>query len=267
MKRGVVVSDTHPGSFYGLLPPDFITYEGVPKLQNKGQEFLWKCWLDFANRVERFEPHFVIVNGDIVDGPQRKQHGAELSLSSWRDQKQASIACLKVLRSVTRKAKWYFTQGTPYHTGHFGEAEEDIAEAMGATPYPSVGSGKLCRETLTLDVDGVIVEAAHHISFAAVYPATPMEKEAKSSLLAQVVPDLMIRSHVHRHKQIDNRIVTTPCWQLQTRFGRKNSVHQVVPSIGGTYIAIDPSAKKSGHTPCKIDFELYELPPVGIAKL
>src|SRR5262249_8643486 len=143
MRRGIVVSDTHCGSFYGLLPPDFLTFEGVPKLQNVGQQYLWKCWLDFSIRAEEFKPDFVIANGDLVDGLQFKNHGAELSLSNWKDQRDAAIKCLKVLRSVTRKAKWYFVQGTPYHVGNFGEAEEDIAEAMGATPYPSVGTGKL----------------------------------------------------------------------------------------------------------------------------
>src|SRR5215469_6241546 len=130
MKRGVCVSDLHSGSSYGLLPPDFVTFDGVPKLLNSGQEYLWKCWLDFCNRAEAFDPDFVIVNGDDVEGLQRKQDGAELCLSNWKDQRDASIKTLKVLRSVTHRAKWYFTKGTPYHTGHFGEAEEDIAEAM-----------------------------------------------------------------------------------------------------------------------------------------
>lgn len=264
-KRVVVVSDTHNGSFYGLLPPEFITYEGVPKLQNAGQEFLWECWLHFVNCVEEFSPHAVILNGDIIDGPQRKQHGAELSLPDARDQRRAAIATLKVLRSVTRKAKWYATQGTPYHVGHFGDAEEDIAEAMGCTPYPSVGAGNLCREVLRLDVDGVILEAAHHIGFAPVNRSMPLERELRAAWAEPA--DLMIRSHVHYHKMVDNRAVTTPCWQLQTRFGRKSSVHHVKPSIGGTYIRIDPSAKKRGHTPCQVDWELYQTPALPVVKL
>jgi hypothetical protein len=272
MKKLAVVSDLHCGSFYGLLPHDFITFEGVPKLQNIGQKYLWECWLDFVTRVEAFAPDAVIVNGDCVDGMQRKSHGAELSLSSWKDQRGACIQTLKVLRSVTRKAKWYFTQGTPYHVDHFGDAEEDIAEAMDATPYPCYGSGKLCRETLTLRVDGLIVEAAHHIGFASVYPTTPIQKEILATLLDVVVngvpqPDLQIRSHVHNHTYVmQNRchMLTSPCWQLQTRYGRKNSVHRLKPHIGGLLIEADYKAKEN---PFRIRYEGYKLPDIEIAEL
>lgn len=264
MKRGIVVSDLHCGSFYGLLPPNFLTFEGVPKILNAGQEYLWQCWLDFANRVEDFQPHFVLVNGDVVDGMQRKNHGSELSLTNWKDQREAAVKSLKVLRSVTRKAKWYFTQGTPYHVSHFGEAEEDIAEAMSATAYPSVGSGKLCREVLTLDVDsGFLLQAAHHVGFASVYTTTPLEKERQASKAAGRNLSLQIRSHVHNHTEVMKggcRIVTSPCWQLQTRFARKSSVDRLLPDIGGLFIEID---KGKSH----VWAETYELPEVQIAKL
>jgi hypothetical protein len=44
MKRGVVVSDLHCGSIYGMLPPQFETFDGTVKLQNAGQDCFWKCW-------------------------------------------------------------------------------------------------------------------------------------------------------------------------------------------------------------------------------
>jgi hypothetical protein len=44
MKRIAVVSDLQCGSIFGMLPPDFMTGEGVPKLQNPGQRYLWECW-------------------------------------------------------------------------------------------------------------------------------------------------------------------------------------------------------------------------------
>jgi hypothetical protein len=276
MKRLAVVSDLHCGSIYGLLPPDFLTFEGVPKLQNAGQKYLWECWLNFCGIVEDFDPHAVIVNGDDVDGLQRKNDGSELSLTNWKDQKDAAIKTLKVLRSVTRKAKWYFTQGTPYHTGHFGDAEEDIAEAMDATAYPSLGTGKLCRETLTLAVDGgVIIEAAHHISTASVYKTTPLEKEMQATWMNVVnnecpLPDLQIRSHVHNYSNVEQglgRAITTPCWQLQTRYARKKSVHRLMPHIGGVLVEADYQAKKRGTSACQVRREIYKLPPVKIAQL
>ena len=273
MKRGIVVSDLHVGSWDGLLLRGYVTSEGVEKLQNPGQEYLEQCWLDFVNRVERFDPDFVIANGDLVDGPQRKSQGAELSLPNPRDQKEACIAALRPLRAVTRRAEWFFTQGTPYHVSYWGEAEEDIAQAMGATPYPSVGSGKLCREVLKMDFEGVILEAAHHIAFSSVYKATPLEKEVQATWMAHAVhkailPDIQIRSHVHTKRALHHPTgitVTTPCWKLQDRFPRKSSLYRILPDIGGTYITLDGQAKLEGRRCCDAWFEPYDLPPLPIA--
>jgi hypothetical protein len=271
MKKGIVVSDIHCGSMYGILPPDFVTFEGVPKLQNPGQEYLWKCWLDFVNRVEHFEPDFVIVNGDAVDGPQKKSEGAELSLASPKDQKDAAIKTLRVLRSVSRKAKWFFTQGTPYHVGNYGASEEDIAEAMDATPYASLGTGKLCRETLRLPVGDVLVEAAHHVSFSSTYKSTPLEKETQAHWMASathgiVLPDIQIRSHVHHYRKLETStglILTSPCWQLQTRYARKNSTVRLLPDIGGVFLKIH--GKLKGEPWYEVHAERYKLPPMPIA--
>lgn len=273
MKKLAVVSDLHAGHQTALLPPNFITYEGVPKLQNVGQEFLWRCWLDFCKRTEAFNPDIVIVNGDCVEGMQRKDDGFGLSLQDWKDQRGAAIAALKVLRSVTRKAKWFHTQGTPYHTGSYGNAEEDIAEAMGALPYNGIGTGKLCKEVLTIQVDGgVIVEAAHHVSFSSVYRATPLEKEAQATWQDVVnnevpLPDIQVRSHVHNYtclEQAKQILVTTPCWKLQDRYARKASVHRIKPHLGGIFITADYQAKKRGDPACKVLRETYKLPPVPI---
>lgn len=275
MKRGVCVSDLHCGSTYGMLPEGFVTFEGIPKLQNIGQKYLWECWLHFTTLVEDWNPDFVIVNGDDVDGMQDKQRGAELCLGNWKDQRDACIKTLKPLRAATKRAVWLFTMGTAYHTGHFSEAEEDIAEAMEASPYSGPGGGKLCHDVATLKIDdGVIIEAAHHISFASVYRSTPLEKEAQATWHDVVnneapLPDLQIRSHVHNYSQLEQGkqlMVTTPCWQLQNRFPRKSSVHRNIPHIGGIFIEADYEAKKRGEPACRVKRKLYKLPPLPVTE-
>jgi hypothetical protein len=277
-KKGVVVSDLHAGSIYGILPPDFVTYEGVPCTPNIGQEYLWDCFTDFCQRVGVFKPDFVIINGDMIDGKQHRNDGAELKLPDWRDQRLAAQAALLYLQGYAPGAKWYFTQGTPYHVGNFGDAEENIAEALGAEKYHSVGTGRLCREVLWLEVEGVILEAAHHIAVAAgFYRLTPLDREAQWSAISakdasKGVPksDLLIRSHVHTYsygEHASKQIVTTPCWQLQTRYMRKQSVHRMHPDIGGIFITVDGEAKARGNAPCLIQKELYKLPAVPITSL
>src|SRR5467141_3428442 len=99
MKRGICVSDLHCGSIYGLLPPSFETFEGVLRLPNPGQEYLWRCWDDFTNRAGRFSPDFIIVNGDLLDGMQQKNKGSELALNAPFDQSRAAVETLRLLKA------------------------------------------------------------------------------------------------------------------------------------------------------------------------
>lgn len=278
MKRGIVVSDLHCGSIYGLLPPNFVMFDGVRRDQNPGQQYLWECWRDFCARAARQRADFVIVNGDCIDGKQHRNDGSELALAAWEDQSAAATQTLALLRKATPRAKWYFTQGTPYHVGHFGGAEESIAAELRAQQYDSLGTGRLCREVLWLDVEGVIIEAAHHITpSTGFYRLTSLDREGQWSALSgkdatKGVPkaDLLIRSHVHYFgyaEHASKQIVTTPCWQLQTRYMRKFSVHRMHPDIGGLLLEIDGEAKSRGCAPASIQKELYALPAVGVTKL
>lgn len=278
MKKLCIVSDTQCGSIYGLLPPGFLTAEGVEKILNAGQRYLWDCWLDFGQRTKEFKPDAIIFNADAIDGRQRKQEGTELSLNLVSDQVRAAIQCLKVLKKSAPNAKWYFTRGTAYHVGQAGQDEEEVARALGGEKYPSVGTGVYVREVLWLDVEGVIIEAAHHIGVSqGFYRLTQLDKEMQWSAMAakdetKGIPkaDLLIRSHVHNFQHAEHASkqgLVTPCWQLQTTFMRKNSTYRMLPDIGGVFIEVDGSAKKRGKPPCRILKELYPLPPVTVAKL
>ncbi len=278
MKKLAVVSDLQCGSIFGMLPPNFITSEGIPKLQNAGQKYLWECWIDYADRLKEFKPDAIIVNGDLIDGPQRKQESTELSLPLLFDQTEAAEMCLRVLQKRRPDMKWYFVQGTEYHVGRAAMHEEQIAKAMGAIKYPSLGSGVYVREVLWLDVDGVIIEASHHVSVTqGFYRLTALDREMQWSAMAakdnsKGVPkaDLLIRSHVHNFQAAEHASkqgAVTPCWQLQTRFMRKASVYRLMPDIGGIFIEIDGEAKKKGRPPCRILKELYPLPPITVAQI
>lgn len=278
MKKIAVVSDTQCGSIFGMLPPEFITSEGVPKSQNAGQKYLWECWEDCTDVIGQYSPDAIIFNGDAVDGMQRKQEGTELSLPLLLDQEKAAISTLRVLKRKCSKAKWYFVQGTEYHVGRCALHEEHIAEVIGGERYWSIGAGHLVREILWLDVEGVIIEAAHHIGVSqGFYRLTQLDKEMQWSAMAakddtKGVPkaDLLIRSHVHNFQHAEHASkqgLVTPCWQLQTRFMRKGSTYRMLPDIGAVMITVDGKAKQKGRSPFRVEKELYKLPPVTVTKL
>jgi hypothetical protein len=264
-----------------MLPPDFKTFDDTPVSQTNGQRWLWDCWLHFAEKSGIFAPDFVIVNGDVVDGPQRKNEASELKLVSPNDQiRAATDVLLELKKMLPPVCKWYFTQGTPYHVGNWGAAEEAVAQNLGAEKYHSIGMGEFCKEVLWLHAgNGVIIEAAHHISTGVgFYRSTAMDRELQWSAMAgkdasKGIPKvaLTIRSHVHNYTDVGHATkqgFTTPCWQLQTRYARKASVHRLHPDIGGVFMWVDETKtdKRLCH-PCRFEPETYDLPPVQVTNL
>jgi hypothetical protein len=276
-KAVLVVSDPHCGSIFGMLPPDFTTSDDKTVGQNVGQKHLWQCWVDMGQAVAAHPIVAVVVNGDVIDGAQGAQRGTELALPMLADQALAAEMCLRDLRGrLKERAKWYFVQGTEYHDSAAGREVESVARGIGATPYVGPGTGRYSREALDLDVDGVVLNFAHHISASGgLYRATAPDREGVWSALGGKegkVPraDVVVRSHVHCFTHVEHpskHVVVTPCWQLQTRFMRRKSYYRMVPDIGVVLLWIDGAAKKKGEDPVVVQKLLYPLPPLKPVKL
>lgn len=273
-KRIGIVSDLHCGSIFGLLPPGFITSDGHEAKPNAGQEYLWKCWKDSAENIGPLDA--LIVNGDAIDGCQQAQRGTELCLPMLEDQAEAAYQAIKFFREKCEHPKIYVVAGTEYHSQKAAREEEIVAQRLEAVRYQGLGTGRYCREVLDLEVDGAIINVSHGISVAGgLYRATPPDREGVWSALAGKTgkaprADICIRSHAHNFVHVEHgskHIVVTPCWQLQTRYMRKNSVYRMMPDIGMILLEIDGYAKRKGEDPCEVVKRLYPLPEPKIAHL
>jgi hypothetical protein len=274
----LVVSDLHCGSIYGMLPPDFKTSADAVVKQNPLQQYSWKCWLDLARRVKDLPIAAVVVNGDVVDGGQQAQHGTELSLPMLEDQGRAAQDTLFELFRNLPSCPHFYTQGTEYHDSKAGREAELIAKNLGGKKYGQLanGTGIYSREFLDLEIDGVIVNFAHGISVAGgFYRATAVDREGIWSALAGKegkLPkaDAVIRSHCHFFVHVEHaskHIAITPCWQMQTRYMRKNSIYRMLPDIGAMIIWLDGDLKKKGEDPIVIRKIMYPLPPINTTKI
>jgi hypothetical protein len=272
----LVVSDLHCGSIFGMMPPGFIGKAGAVINQNPGQKYLWECWEHLAARVKETPIAAVVVNGDVIDGRQEAQRGTEMALPLQGDQVRAAEVCLKHLKESTGAAEWFFTQGTEYHDHKAGEAVEGVAEALGARQYRGAGTGEYSREVLDLEIEGVVINVAHGISCSGgLYRTTAPDREAVWSALAGKegkLPkaDALIRSHAHYFTHVEHptkHAVVCPCWQLQTRFMRKNSVYRMVPDIGALFIWVDGEAKARREDPIVVKKLLFDLPKIGTTRL
>lgn len=273
MKKIAVVGDFHCGSIFGMLPAKFETSEGVIKPQNAGQRYLWECWQHACDYIVKQKVDAIVVNGDVIDGMQRAQRGTELSLVLTTDQRAAAVETLLPLASL---APMYFVQGTEYHDLKAGQAVEEVAKTLNAVRYDGPGTGRYSREVLDLEVDDVVLNFSHGIGVGSgFYRATPYDREGIFSALAgkdgkMPKADVVVRSHAHFFLHLEHaskHMVGVPCWQLQTRFMRKNSVYRMLPDIGFVILHIDGDAKREGFDPCVVQKVLYSLPRVNTVKL
>jgi hypothetical protein len=275
MRRILCVSDIHPGSIFGMLPPDFVASTGMPVHQAVWQRYLWECWLDMIAWATKAPLDAIVVVGDVVEGKQFKGHCSELCLPLVLDQEEASQAILGPLIAKA-KCKTYFVKGTFYHDDELGRSVDNVAKGLKATVYDGLGTGKYAKEVLDLDVDGVVLDFSHGISVSGgLYRAVSIDREALWSALAgkaDQVPkaDVIIRGHAHYFVHVEHSSkhgLILPAWQLQTSFMRKNSRYRMIPDIGAVVLEIDGEAKKRGEDPCRLRKKLYPLPPQRLVHL
>ena len=271
--RVAVISDTQVGSIYGTMPKDFMSGDDRRIDLNPGQAYLYRCWVDMCQRLRGIAPDIIVFNGDEIDGQQeaRGQKGTELCLPLIADQCRAfrQLADMAISSCPTRPSI-YAVAGTSYHVGLANSHIEQLMEHLGAEPYYGPGTGKYSREVLDLEIDGVDINFAHHISVSGgLYRATAPDREAVWSALAgkegkMAKADALVRSHVHHYVHVEHEskhAVITPCWQLQSQFMRRHSVYRMLPSLGIVWLKVDPEAKRAGEDPIIVRKVLYKLPP------
>lgn len=268
MKRILCVSDIHAGSVYGLLPPDFTASTGQPVPQHSWQQYLWDCWLHMIAWATASPLDAIVVVGDVVEGKQFKSHCAELCLPLVADQEDAAEAILRPLLKQSN-CKVYFVKGTFYHDDELGRSVDNVAKTLKAEGYEGLGTGKLAKEVLDLDVGGVVVDFSHGISVSGgLYRAVAIDREALWSALAgkegsAPKADVIVRGHAHYFCHVEHvtkHALILPAWQLQTSYMRKNSRYRMLPDLGAVVLEIDPEAKKRGDDPCQVRKRIYKLP-------
>jgi predicted phosphodiesterase len=254
----------------GLCPPDVVLADGNPLILNKGQQYLYQCWQHLLEVSAEVKPDILIINGDLVDGEQRRSLGKEALSTMVTAQQKAAVSLLAPLARTAKEV--YVIHGSAYHDGAQGEFVEPIAEQLGAV---GEHEGWHARPFLDLDVDGVLINVQHGIGTASgFYQSTPLDKEAMWSVVSGVdhdrpKADLIIRAHIHRfvHLEFPRRhVVVLPAWQLQTAYMRRRSYYRMLPDVGAVLFDIFPEAKRVGEDPIVVRKLLYTLPPIVPAK-
>lgn len=269
MITGVVLSDPHVGSAYGLFPGGFRLSNGSEAGLNLGQVYLLNCWEDF---LERIPPTFdlLLLNGDLINGQNVKETGADLTEIDPEWQQRAAYQLLEPL--ATRAREVYATRGSNYHAGECGRWEEQLAERLGAVPD---SWGHHAWDWLLLDVQGVHLDVAHHQSVVSRFVSMPLEREEQFATMVapwkQGGSHLIIRSHVHRYSEVHVELqqsLSTAAWQLQTRFARMRTMPNRMFSryIGGLWMELYPERVDTSDYAAAIHPVLYRHPDLARAQ-
>lgn len=286
--RGVFFHDMHCGSKLGLLPPDFehadldslalndAEYEIIQRRAalNKGQAYLWECWLDAWNWLPKTKLDFGILNGDGLQGPARKNSNHHYGLVSVRPSVQAEILKRIIIPIRHRFSDFHVVAGTEWHEDQYGDSLAQLAAdtKIDACPRPS---GQLVEDMLFLDCEGVLVDVAHEVSYMMIYRGTALEREMNFSrideALVEGAPDVIARGHTHQWYLANNRhgwAFMGPGWMLSMPHARRRSpARGRINDIGLTYIEIYPELKGKEDDYVVIKKRRYDHPKYRALKM
>jgi hypothetical protein len=202
-------------------------------------------WGEWVPQVTRGEPFAVLFNGDMVEGV----HHRSTHQISHNKADQANIAWEMLAPVVDAcEGRFYYVSGTSAHAGEAGEDEERLAERLGAIPDEI---GCRSRYELYLEVGNCLVHASHHIGISGsmAYETTALTKEynefcAESARWGRPIPDVVVRSHRHRHSEVKvptdrgyGIIFVSSAWQLKTPFLFRTPGGRVsTPTVGGSLV-------------------------------
>lgn len=267
VERALVVNDFHCGSAYGMLPPDMMDAEDNHVHQNAGQEHLWNEYIAAVKRLEPTPPDYIIVNGDMHDGEQRKSNGETLCLHRLSDQREAAYKCLRILQRAFPNAHWEFITGTRYHEARC-EVEILARDLNGGVKRP-------VHRNLFWDINGALLDINHEIPGLGDLKGNAIEKEITRAHVAASehgweLPDILVRAHLHCYRQMQRNTVIgviAPCMELQTEFMNRKSRTAMIPDLGMLLLTIERDRRARGLNPVIVDRITCEYPTPEIMVL
>jgi hypothetical protein len=213
---------------------------------------LEKLWSYFNEGLDRLRPFDVcICNGDVIDGRGERRSGVEQLTTNLEEQTDMAVRVLSHVRRRSPSVKFYFTRGTPYHTGMAEDWENLVARQFHDSEAPNIYDA-----LLRLEIDGVIFNVRHHIgrSSSPQGRLTPLSRAMVWQKLAdginqsKVSPDVFVRSHVHYYtlvNQYDSWGLTLPALQAWSSFGSR--VCEGICSVGFIVVDVEGGKVKSIH--------------------
>ena len=228
MTRTIIaaLADTHAGSRYALCNPETQLHDDDRGLYHPtltlGQRWLWDCYERHILSVMELadgDPVHVLHLGDICQG---LKFIDGLSASRFADQLAIASANAEPWRCWDNVKSMTMISGTSVHEGGEGSAGDLVASLWGAAFW----------QHALLDVDGMLIDAAHH------GPGPGIRDWTQGNVATLYLRDRLykddpparvyLRAHRHEHVHVtlhrlrgDADLIVTPAYQLPSAYVRQ----------------------------------------------
>jgi hypothetical protein len=232
------LGDIHVGSEVAPMPPraevELLNGDTRVITPNAVQRKFNGAWNHMVENLPKLMG--VVLNGDLCDGPNRKNGGRGIWTTDLRAQVGACIELLKPIKArMTHPKNWYGTLGSEYHTVDDRPLDQAVCEGLG---------GHHQAEQIIPMMKGEFRVHAHHVISGSLgnwtyLPTAPARDHMLIALQNDKLEygdiDWVLRSHRHQYTSVrfgaHQGVTILPGWQGKTEFVvRKGGV--AVPKIG-----------------------------------
>jgi hypothetical protein len=241
MKRVLVVSDLHVGSPFALCLPE-VTDEDyhMTYTANAIQNHFFDKWNVMRQKVGHVD--MLIVNGDLIEGENRKENGTGVISTNIHAQAFIAATLINMIDADTV----YITNGSKYHTGQTS-GDQIVCQMI---------DGVWLGDHQFLKIEDLIMHVRHKIGYSSTpySRCTGQRKEAMIMKSQGTNVDIYLRSHTHKFNfsgDSNDITINTPCWKGLDHFMNQGS--QEMPDNGYVLFEIDGSNYKW-------DYNIFTIP-------
>jgi hypothetical protein len=265
-KTLLVVSDIHVGNIYAVCSaePMIANTAQIYKLPRRNQ-LLLEHWTDCRDWCQN--PHLMIINGEPIDGPNKKEQGGD----TWSNDANDQIDDVERLLKMHNPKRYVFTRGSNYHVKDGAMSfEETLARRLNALGYnPDIDvqnvrhasikrmgtHNRYVEYYLWFKILDQICNFTHHTSYTSRHGqrANAVSNEMSSLEFdrgwyypADKSIAIVGRGHVHYFTLVQSPSTTgftTPGWKLPDGFLFKNGLGGTRPHIGAVKVIIEPNGR------------------------
>lgn len=257
------VSDLHIGNYYSVCTEEpYIASGDTYYKPNVFQQNLLEHWDSLNDRVSK-KPIMLTVNGEFIDGNNKKSLGTGLWSTDLNDQANDAIKLVKRLKYENITA----TKGSPYHSKTDSiNIDEMIARQLNAYSYSGLCNSRNIKNNIIQEspttikyylyyrILDYVFNIVHKVGYSkiATYRPTPLSRimmigEFEKDKLFNKddfnnVTTFYIRSHTHNNLDVGfnhSRGFVTPCWKIMDEFLTMDGISAT--DIGALELIIDPN--------------------------